>query len=121
LVAHNSNGCVLKVDLKDPRKVARVKIDAFFPGADGLWVDARRNLILVQNKGVNKVFELTSKDQWQSAQVSGSSPSAAQLQNPTTCGWYNNAVYVLNAKLNELSDSTLKPSDSFSFQQVVFK
>ena len=121
LVAHNTDGCVFKVDLKNPSKPERVKIDQFFPGADGLWLDKQQNLVLVQNKGVNRVFKLSSTDDWKSAKVSGHTPPDALLQNPTTCGWFKNDIYVLNAKLNELSDSTMKPSDSFSFQQVIFK
>ena len=121
LVAHNTDGCVLKVDLKDPTKVQKVNIDTFFPGADGLWLDEKKNLVLVQNKGVNKVFLLSSTDQWKSAKVISSSPSSELLQNPTTCGQFKNNIYVLNAKINELSDSSIRPSDEFSFQQVVFK
>jgi len=67
------------------------------------------------------VYKLSSTDQWETAKVVGSSPSSALLQNPTTCGWYEGRLYVLNAKLNELSDSTAIPSDNFSFQKVVFK
>jgi len=121
LVAHNTDGCILKVDINDPAKVEKVNIERFFPGADGLWIDNKKNLILVQNKGVNKVFMLSSSDKWKSAKVVGTSPSSELLQNPTTCGWFKNNIYVLNSKINELSDSSIRPSDEFSFQQVVFK
>jgi sugar lactone lactonase YvrE len=121
LVAHNTDGCILKVDLKNPSKVQKVDIPTFFPGADGLWVDEKRNLILVQNKGVNKVFKLTSTDGWNSATIAGHSPSSELLQNPTTCGKFKDDIYVLNAKINELSDSSVRPSNEFSFQKVVFK
>jgi sugar lactone lactonase YvrE len=121
LVAHNTNGAVLKVDLKDPLKVEKVNIPTFFPGADGLAMDELKNLILVQNKGVNKVFKLSSSDGWKTAKIVGVTPSTERLQNPTTLSWNKKVLYVLNAKINELSDSTLKPSDEFSLQIVAFK
>ncbi|HTF17076.1 MAG TPA: hypothetical protein VK658_03325 [Chryseolinea sp.] len=121
LVAHNTDGVILKVDMKDPSKVERVVIDQLFPGADGLWLDARQSLIVVQNKGVNKVFKLASTDEWKTASVGASTPSSELFQNPTTCGQMKGQLYVLNAKLNEISDSTNKPSNSFSYQQVIFK
>jgi len=120
LAAQNGDGCVLKIDMKDPRRVQKVKIGTFFPGADGLWVDAEQNLILVQNKGVNKVFKIASTDRWETARVVAATPSTELFQNPTTCGLYKGGIYVLNAKLNELSDSSVRPSDAFSFQRVVF-
>jgi hypothetical protein len=120
LVAHNTNGEVLKIDLKDPTKIQKVKIPVFFPGADGLTIDDQKNLILVQNKGVNKVFKLSSIDGWKTATVSGVTSSTEQFQNPTTLAWNKKELFVLNAKINELSDSSMRPSDEFSFQQVTF-
>ena len=121
LVAHNTDGAVLKVDLKDPLKIEKVKIPTFFPGADGLAIDELKNLILVQNKGVNKVFKLSSSDGWKTAKITGVTSSTELLQNPTTLSWDKKELYVLNAKINELSDSTIKPSDEFSLQIVAFK
>jgi sugar lactone lactonase YvrE len=121
LVAHNTNGSVLKVDMKDPSKVEVVKIPVFFPGADGLSLDADKNLILVQNKGVNTVFRIASGDGWKTAKVTGKTSPEDHLQNPTTLAWSKTDLFVLNAKINELSDSTLRPSDEFSYQQVKFK
>jgi sugar lactone lactonase YvrE len=121
LAVNNSNGTILKIDIKDPKKVERVKIDSFFPGADGLWIDQQKNLIMVQGKGVNKLFKINSTDDWKTASVVGVTPSSILLQNPTTCGSFKGGIYVLNAKLNEISDRTIKPSDSFSFQEVSFQ
>lgn len=121
LAAHNSDGIILKIDLKDPKKVERVTLNQMFPGADGLWIDQDKNLILIQNKGVNKAFKLTSNDKWKSAKVTEATPSSELYQYPTTCGSFKGEMYVLNAKLNELSDSSYRPSDKFSYQQIVFK
>jgi len=120
-VAHHSDGCLFVIDVKDLKKISRVTIDTFFPGADGLWVDQQKNLILVQNKGVNKIFKLSSHDNWKTADVMASTPSTELFQNPTTCGWFKGGIYVLNAKLNEIKDHSLKPADMFSIQQVSFK
>ncbi|MEJ1239856.1 gluconolaconase [Chryseolinea sp. T2] len=121
LVAHNTDGAILRVDMKDPTRVQRVKLAAFFPGADGMSVDSDGNLIVVQNKGVNTVFKLSSTDKWMSAKVTGRTAPEQLLQNPTTLSWNGTELFVLNAKLNELSDSTNKPSDEFSFQKVEFQ
>ena len=120
LVAHNTDGAILRVDMKDPAKVQRVKIASFFPGADGMSIDSDGNLIVVQNKGVNTVFKLSSTDKWMSAKVTGRTAPEQLLQNPTTLSWNGSELFVLNAKLNELSDSTNKPSDEFSYQKVEF-
>jgi sugar lactone lactonase YvrE len=120
LVAHNTDGSILRIDMKNPAQVQRVKVPAFFPGADGMSVDADGNLILVQNKGVNTVFKLSSADKWASAKVTGRTMPDDLLQNPTTLAWNNTELFVLNAKLNEISDSTMKPSTEFSFQKVEF-
>jgi sugar lactone lactonase YvrE len=121
LVAHNTDGVILKVDVRDPSKVERVKIDQHFPGADGMWLDEKQNLVLVQNKGVNRVFKFSSADQWLTAQVIAKSKADEPLQYPTTCGMFNQNINVLDARLNELSDSTYKPSDKFSFHAVAFQ
>ncbi|MET0300152.1 MAG: hypothetical protein ABW036_10335, partial [Flavitalea sp.] len=61
LIAVNSaRGSILKINMTNPEKVTKVKSDQFFPGADGLLFDVKGNLILVQNKGVDKIFKLTS-------------------------------------------------------------
>jgi sugar lactone lactonase YvrE len=121
IVAHNTDGVLYRVDIKDPEKIQRITVDQFFPGADGLWMDDARNLILVQNKGVSKIFKLSSSDKWQTATIAAKTPTAELFQNPTTCGMYKGKIYVLNAKLNEIKDKSIKPSDSFSFQEAIWE
>ena len=118
LVAHNANGLLYKVPLKEPSKISQVKITAFFPGADGLILDKDNNLIVVQNKGVNKAFRLSSTDGWASASVNAATMAEDLFQNPTTTTWQKDKLYALNAKINELSDSTKTPSKEFSLQVV---
>lgn len=119
LTVNNSDGFIIKIDAKNPANVTRVKAKQFFPGADGLLLDKQSNLILIQGKGVNKVFTLSSKDQFASAEVI-STTGGERFQNPTTAAFMNDQVYVLNAKLNELQDSTRNPSTKFSIQLAKF-
>lgn len=120
LVANNGAGALLKVDLRDPQRVGRVMIDQFFPGADGLLLDGR-DLLLVQNKGVNKVFRLASADNWQRAAVVAATKMEDRFSYPSTLTKRNQEIWVMNAKLHELSDSTQAPSKKFSIQQAILQ
>lgn len=86
-----------------------------------MLLDKENNLIVVVNKGIDKVFQLTSKDDWASAEVTASTSPEDHFQNPTTATFIKSAVYVLNSKMNELSDSTKAPSHDFSIQKVQLK
>lgn len=120
LVVNNSNGAVIKVPLNGAAP-AMVKVAQFFPGGDGILLDENQNLILVQNKGVNKVFRLTSKDDWSSAAVTGATAATDRFSYPSTATLVKNEVWVMNAKLNELSDSNTVLSDKFIIQRANFK
>jgi len=116
LTVNNGNGTILKVDLKNPADVQKVKTDVFFPGADGLLLNRENNLVLIQNKGVNRVFEIKSSDEWKTAKVIASTKVEDRFQNPTTSTMSGDKIYILNSKLNELADSTKTPSVKFSVQ-----
>lgn len=120
LVAHNTDGILFKIDTKDPKKVSKIKLDTFFPGADGLLWEDPNNLVLVQNKGVNKAFRLSSTDNWASATVNASTMAQDRFQNPTTAAMQDGKIWLLNAKINELTDSTRAPSKEFSLQAIKF-
>jgi sugar lactone lactonase YvrE len=120
IVAHNTKGQLFKIDLMQPGRITKIQVNTFFPGADGLLWDASGNLVLIQNKGVNKTFQLSSKDGWQSAEVKGYTLVEDRLHQPTTATMNNGQVYVLNSKMNELTDPTAMPSKEFSLQQVRF-
>ncbi|MEJ7682454.1 MAG: hypothetical protein WKG06_32300 [Segetibacter sp.] len=92
-----------------------------FSGADGLLWDNQNNLILIQNKGVNKAFQLTSDDNWQSAEVIASTAAADRFQHPSSGTVSNRKIFLVNSKINELSDPTSPPSKGFSLQLVEFK
>ena len=120
LVANNGSGCLLKVDIKDPSQILKTKIDQFFPGADGLLLDKENNLLLVQNKGVNKIFKLKSADNtWRQASVIASTQAKDRFSFPSTITSDGSEYWVMNAKLHELSDSNKVLSKNFSLQQAV--
>lgn len=121
LAAQNSSGVLFRIDLKDPAKFTTVKMKNFFPGADGLLMDASGNLILVQNKGVNKIFRITSSDNWASAETKEATSAGDRFANPTTATRVNNDIYILNSKMHELQDSTLSQSKDFSIQIARFQ
>lgn len=120
LVAHNTNGALYKVDVKNPKLVSPVKLKMFFPGADGLLWAAPNKLVLVQNKGANKIYQLSSTDNWASAEVKAATATEDRFQYPTTATLQDSRVWVLNAKLNENVDSSMLPSQEFSLQLARF-
>jgi len=121
LVAHNTNGTLLKVDVKDPKKIMTVKINNLFPGADGLLWASPDNLVLIQNKGVDKAFQIASTDNWITAEVKAATASEDRFQYPTTGTLENGRVWLLNSKLNENTDSSMTPSKEFSLQMAKFQ
>ena len=121
LVANDREGALYKVDINNPKAISKVKIKNLFPGIDGLLWDAQNNLVLIQNKGVDKTYQLTSKDNWLSADILASTLITDRFQYPTTGVLQSGKIYVLNAKLNEITDSTRAPSKEFSLQQVEFR
>lgn len=120
IVAHNSSGQLFKIDIAQPNRITKIRLKTFFPGADGLLWDAEGNLVLIQNKGVNKAFQLTSKDNWLSADIVAFTLLADRLHYPTTATLNNKKVFVLNSKLHEVTDPTLPPSSDFSLQELRF-
>lgn len=119
LTINDANGNILKIDLQS-KNVATVKTSQFFPGGDGLLLVSGK-LYLVQNKGVNKISILQSRDDWKTAELVCATAAVDRFQNPSTLTRQKDNIYVLNAKLNELSDSTAPRSKDFSLQLVECK
>jgi hypothetical protein len=71
---------------------------------DGLLLRTPDKLIAVQNNGVDRTLELSSKDDWKSASLKPLQKSA--LAFPTTATLVGNDVYVLNSQLNTLLSPT---------------
>ncbi len=121
LVDNDQAGALYRVDMKSPGQITKVAVPTFFPGADGLLLISPDTLVLVQNKSVDKVFELVSADNWKTARVIAATAGADRLQQPSAVTLANGTLYVLNSKINELSDPTKKPSPEFSLQEVRFR
>lgn len=120
LVADARAGALYKVDVRDPKKITKVMVNRFFPGADGLLLDDQQNLILVQNQ-TNSIFKLSSMDSWQNAQVVAATSATDRFAYPTAIVQASGKLYALNAKLNELADPTKPKSKEFSLQLAEFK
>ncbi|WP_153797338.1 gluconolaconase [Foetidibacter luteolus] len=121
LAVNNNNGSILKIDVLNSSMIQTVMTDNFFPGADGLLLDKNNNLILVQNKGVNKIFMLQSKDDFKTAVIVAATSTEDRFAQPSTATYQGDKLYVLNSKLNELNDPTLPPSKEFSLQVAELK
>ncbi|MXN93320.1 gluconolaconase [Flavobacterium sp. Sd200] len=121
MVANNGSGALVKIDLKNPATASKVKIDQFFPGADGLLLNDNNTLTLVQNGGVNKVFKIKSDNNWATAQVVASTATEDRFAYPSTATMAGNDTWVMNANFSEIAEGNNVPSKKFSIQQAVFK
>jgi len=121
LVANNGTGALVKLPLAEPQKGAKVKIDQFFPSADGLLLNDHSTLTLVQNGGVNKIFRLKSSDSWTTAEVLESTSVEDRFAFPSTAAMSGNDTWIMNANFSELTEGNNVPSKKFSLQQAVFR
>ncbi|MBL4675049.1 MAG: gluconolaconase [Mucilaginibacter sp.] len=121
LVDVGSQGALYKVMINDPRQISKVKTDQLFPGADGLLLNTDGSLTLVQNKSVDKIFQLISTDNWASAKTKAATSGADRFQQPSTGTVANGQTYILNSKMNELADPVKRPSPAFSLQVAEFR
>lgn len=120
IVANNGTGALVKIDLSNPEKASKVKIDQFFPSADGLLLNEMNTLTLVQNGGVNKIFKIKTADNWVSAQVTESTAVEDRFAFPSTAAISGNETWIMNANFSELAEGNNVPSKKFSLQQAVF-
>jgi len=121
LVDNSNTGQLYKIDINNPSKVQKVAVDQYFMGADGLVLDDPNHLTVVVNGGNDKIFKLKSEDNWQSAVLAGTTLIADRFTYPATATRFNNEIWVMNAKFNELIDSNAVPSKTFAIQKAVFK
>ena len=118
LVAHAERGTLLRVPLADPSEAAEVALPEALPGADGLVLLDGRRLVVAQNEGHDRTLLLTSDDAWHTAAVATEVPSREPF--PTTAARAGDAVFVLNARLEELFDPEAARSSRFLLQRVTF-
>ncbi len=121
LLASNSNtGMLYKIDLNNPNNVSIVKTDQFFLGADGLLLQDNK-LVVVVNGGNDKIYQLESEDNWQSAKLAATTLVADRFTYPATATKKGSETWIMNAKFNVLLDSNNVADRNFDIQQAVFK
>ena len=76
---------------------------------------------MVKNKGVNKAFQLSSPDNWGTAEIKAATAAEDRFQYPTTATLEHSNLWLMNSKINELSDPSVTPSKIFSIQLVNFQ
>lgn len=118
LVCSSGTGAIYKVDIADPKKVTTVACDQFFVNADGLLLTGSNKLVVVQNGGSDKIYEIESKDNWASAKLVASTLAADRFTYPSTATMVREKVWVMNANFTELVDSTSVPSQKFAIQHA---
>lgn len=121
LVASSGTGSIYKVDLGNPANVQRVELPQFIMNVDGLLLTTPNVLTVVQNGGSNRVYELESNDNWKSARIKSATGLEDRFAFPSTATANGKDIWVMNAKFNELNDSTAVPSKKFVIQKADFK
>jgi sugar lactone lactonase YvrE len=116
IVAKMNEGLLFKVPLAHPEKFSQVKIKESLAGADGLLWGPDGSLVVIANGNTNKVFKLTSSDNWASATVAGSVDTGDVFA--TTGVVRDGKIYVLYARLNILFNPATKTHvDKFEIRQ----
>lgn len=118
LTVSSGTGALYKIDLNNPKNVVKVSTEQFFINGDGLLLTDINKLVVVQNGGSDKIYELTSEDNWSSAKLSASTLAADRFTYPSTATRAKDKVWVMNAKFSELTDSTSVPSKKFAIQHA---
>jgi len=121
IVDNSATGQLYKIDLKDPSNVQKIKIDQYFLGADGLVLNDKNQLTMVVNGGSDKIFQLTTSDNWASAKVTASTSTEDRFTYPSTATLKGKQVWVMNAQFSQLLDSNSVPVKRFAIQQVIYK
>jgi len=121
LVDNSNKGQIFKVDLANPKNVQKVAINQYFLGADGLVLNDSNTLTIVVNGGNDKIYQLTTEDNWKSARLSATTLAADRFTYPATATLTGNEIWVMNAKTNELVDSNAVPAKKFAIQFAPLK
>jgi len=121
IVDNSSKGQLFKVDLKDSKKVTKIKLSQFFLGADGLLLTDKNTLSMVVNGGSDKIYSLGSTDGWNSAVVLASTGTTDRFTYPSTATQNGNDIWVMNAQFNQLLDSNQVPVKKFAIQKVIYQ
>lgn len=121
LVNSTGKGMLFKVDIANPQNVQQVKSSMYFIGADGMLLNDPNTITMLVNGGNDKIFKITTDDNWASAKLAGTTLIIDRFTYPATATFNGDDIWVMNAKFHELNDSTAIPSKIFSLQKVVIK
>jgi DNA-binding beta-propeller fold protein YncE len=121
LVDNSNTGRIYKVDIADGKNVRKVEIEQYFLGADGLALNDNNKLTMVVNGGNDKIFQLTTEDNWASARLSATTLIADRFTYPATAALSGDDIWIMNARTNELLDSNAIPARRFAIQLAVLK
>ncbi|WP_316795369.1 gluconolaconase [Pedobacter agri] len=121
IVDNSAKGQLFKVMLNNPKVVSKIAIDQYFLGADGLLLNDKNNLTMVVNGGSDKIYKLTSGDNWATAKVSASTTSTDRFTYPSTATMNGKDIWIMNAQFNQLLDSNSVPVKKFAIQKAIFK
>ncbi|MGW8248409.1 MAG: hypothetical protein ACWGOV_09890 [Acidiferrobacterales bacterium] len=115
VVAKYNEGLLFKVPVDKPTDYKEVKIDQKLVGADGLLWGPDGSLIVIANLSTNKIFKLTSPDNWDSAKVVNSVDTGDVFA--TTGALRDGKVYAMEAHLGVLfNPETTKHVDVFDIK-----
>lgn len=118
IVDNSAKGQLYKIDIKNPKNVEKIAIEQYFTGSDGLLLTDRNTLTMVVNGGIDKIFQLSSNDNWQSAKVTASTLVSDRFTYPSTATQNGADIWVMNAQFNQLTDSNSVPLKKFAIQKV---
>lgn len=122
LLVNNSNtGKVYKVPVNNPQNVQRVAIDQYFLGGDGMVLNDNNRLTMAVNGGNDKIYQIKTEDNWQSAKLAATTLIVDRFTYPATAALSKGEVWIMNARTNELMDSNAIPASRFAIQKAVLK
>ncbi|MDN3586238.1 gluconolaconase [Pedobacter aquatilis] len=121
IVDNSSKGQLFKIDIKNPKSITKIDIEQFFMGADGLLLSDNNTLNMVVNGGSDKIYQLTTTDNWKTAKVSASTLSTDRFTYPSTATQNGKDIWIMNAQFNQLIDSNQVPVKTFAIQKAVYK
>lgn len=121
LVANSNTGQLYKVDITNPKKIHKVLLDQYYMGADGILLKGKDKLIMAVNGGNEKIVQLNTEDDWQSAKMKATTILQDRFTYPSTVTRKGDELWAMNAKFHELNDSNAVPSQRFAIQKIVLK
>ena len=115
IVAKTGEGNLVKVSLKDPKKVEKVKLPEPLLWVDGIYFTSPTEMVAVRNR-FNKTVFLKSTDGWKSATIVKEEKASEDNVMPTTAAAYKNEVFVINSRLGDM----MQKKDNKTFSIDVF-